>query len=44
MTIIGIAVLTLLGAGGGWAVGTIVAPNVKGAKVVEEAKDAEAKK
>lgn len=44
VTIIGIAVLTLLGAGGGWAVGTIVAPNIKGAKEVEQAKDAEAKK
>jgi flagellar FliL protein len=44
MTIIGIAVLTLLGAGGGWAVGTIVAPNIKGAKEIEQAKDAEAKK
>lgn len=29
---------------GGWAVGTIVAPNIKGAKEVEQAKDAEAKK
>ncbi|MGZ2482137.1 flagellar FliL protein [Rhizobium pisi] len=44
MTIIGIAVLTLVGAGGGWAVGTIVAPSIKGAKEAEQAKDAEAKK
>ncbi|MBX4865702.1 MULTISPECIES: flagellar basal body-associated FliL family protein [Rhizobium] len=44
MTIIGVVVLTLLGAGGGWAVGTIVAPNIKGAKDAELAKEAEAKK
>ncbi|ANL32816.1 MULTISPECIES: flagellar basal body-associated FliL family protein [Rhizobium] len=44
MTIIGVAVLTLLGAGAGWAVGTIVAPEIKVAKEAEEAKDAEAKK
>ena len=44
MTIIGVAVLTLLGAGGGWAVGMIVAPEIKVAKEAEEAKDAEAKK
>ncbi|MGO7465314.1 hypothetical protein ACCS53_39045, partial [Rhizobium ruizarguesonis] len=41
---LGIDVLTLLGAGGGWAVGTIVAPNIKGDKEIEQAKDAEAKK
>ncbi|WP_434712072.1 flagellar basal body-associated FliL family protein [Rhizobium sp. YTUHZ045] len=44
LTIVGIAVLTLLGAGGGWAVGTIVAPEIKGAKEVEQAKEADAKK
>ncbi|OOO25191.1 flagellar basal body-associated FliL family protein [Rhizobium sophoriradicis] len=44
MTIIGVAILTLLGAGGGWAVGTIVAPEIKVAKEAEEAKDAEGKK
>jgi len=44
MTIIGIVVLTLLGAGGGWAVGAIVAPNIKGAKEAELAKEVEAKK
>ncbi|PDT27804.1 flagellar basal body protein FliL [Rhizobium sp. L9] len=44
LTIVGIAALTLLGAGGGWAVGTIVAPEIKGAKEVEQAKEADAKK
>ncbi|ARO28685.1 flagellar basal body-associated protein FliL [Rhizobium sp. NXC14] len=44
LTIVGIAVLTLLGAGGGWAVGTIVAPEIKGAKEVEQSKEADAKK
>ena len=38
MTIIGVVVLTLLGAGGGWAVGTMIAPNVKGAEQAEAAK------
>ncbi|MFP3542820.1 flagellar basal body-associated FliL family protein [Rhizobium sp. SIMBA_035] len=37
MTIVGIAILTLLGAGGGWAVGTMIAPNVKSAEQANEA-------
>ena len=44
MTIIGIAVLTLVGAGGGWAVGNMVAPNIRSATEAEQAKEAEAKK
>lgn len=47
MTLAGIAVLTLLGAGGGWAVGRMVAPDIKGAvaaqaQKAEEQKNAEA--
>jgi flagellar protein FliL len=44
MTIIGVAVLTLLGAGGGWAVGTMIAPNVKSAEQAQEPKPAEGEK
>ena len=44
MTIIGLAVLTLLGAGGGWAVGNMVAPSIRSATEAEQAKEAEAKK
>jgi flagellar FliL protein len=44
MTIIGLAVLTLVGAGGGWAVGNMVAPNIRSAAEAEQAKEAEAKK
>jgi len=36
MTIVGIAVLTLLGAGGGWAVGSMLAPSVKSAQPAEK--------
>ncbi len=39
MTIIGLAVLTLLGAGGGWVVGGMVSPNVKAAVQEEQAKE-----
>jgi flagellar FliL protein len=47
MTLVGIAVLTLLGAGGGWALGKVVAPDIKGAaeaeaRTAEEQKAAEA--
>jgi flagellar FliL protein len=42
MTIIGVAILTVLGAGAGWAVGTIVAPSIKGAKDVQQAKEVKA--
>ena len=35
MTIAGLAVLTLLGAGGGWAVGNMVAPNIRSAVEAE---------
>jgi flagellar FliL protein len=35
MTLVGIAVLTLLGAGGGWALGKMVAPEIKGAAEAE---------
>ncbi|WP_454848194.1 flagellar basal body-associated FliL family protein [Rhizobium binxianense] len=47
MTLVGIVVLTLLGAGGGWAVGRMVAPDIKGAaeaeaRKAEEQKNAEA--
>ncbi len=42
MTIIGLAVLTLLGAGGGWVVGGMIAPNIKGAEQAEQAKEAKA--
>jgi flagellar FliL protein len=47
MTLVGIAVLTLLGAGGGWALGKMVAPEIKGAaeaeaRTAEEQKAAEA--
>lgn len=35
MTLVGIAVLTLLGAGGGWALGKVVAPDIKGAAEAE---------
>ncbi|EPE99718.1 flagellar basal body-associated FliL family protein [Rhizobium grahamii] len=38
MTIAGLAILTLLGAGGGWVVGAMVAPNIKGAEQAEQAK------
>ncbi len=38
MTIAGLAVLTLLGAGGGWVVGGMVAPNIKGAEQAQQAK------
>jgi len=44
MTIIGIAVLTLVGAGGGWAVGNMLAPNIPSTTEAEQAKEAEAKK
>ncbi|KQV68366.1 flagellar basal body-associated FliL family protein [Rhizobium sp. Root1220] len=37
MTVVGLAVLTLLGAGGGWVVGTMVAPDIKGAVAEEQA-------
>jgi len=40
MTIVGLAVLTLLGAGGGWVVGDMVAPSIKGAEQAEQAKAA----
>ena len=40
MTIAGLAILTLLGAGGGWVVGAMVAPNIKGAEQAEQAKAA----
>jgi len=36
MTIVGVAVLTLLGAGGGWAVGSMLAPSVKSAEPAEK--------
>src|SRR4051812_42315400 len=39
MTMIGVAILTVLGGGAGWAVGTIVAPSIKGAQVVQQAKE-----
>ncbi|MBB3393925.1 MULTISPECIES: flagellar basal body-associated FliL family protein [unclassified Rhizobium] len=42
MTIAGLAILTLLGAGGGWVVGGMVAPNIKGAEEAEQAKADEA--
>ncbi|MBB3460548.1 flagellar basal body-associated FliL family protein [Rhizobium sp. BK377] len=44
MTIIGLAVLTLVGAGGGWAVGNMVSPAIRSAAEAEQAKEAEAKK
>lgn len=37
MTIVGVAVLTLLGAGGGWAVGSMLAPSVKSAEAEKPA-------
>ena len=40
MTVVGLAVLTLLGGGGGWVVGGMVAPSIKGAAQVEQAKEA----
>ncbi|MDP9808182.1 flagellar FliL protein [Rhizobium tibeticum] len=40
MTIAGLAILTLLGAGGGWVVGGLVAPNILGAEQAEQAKKA----
>jgi flagellar FliL protein len=40
MTIIGLLVLTLLGAGGGWVVGGMVSPNIKAAEQAEQAKQA----
>jgi flagellar FliL protein len=40
MTIVGLAVLTLLGGVGGWVVGGIVAPSIKGAAEEEQAKAA----
>ncbi|MBB3964627.1 flagellar basal body-associated FliL family protein [Rhizobium metallidurans] len=43
MTIIGLAVLTLLGGGGGWVVGGMIAPGVKSAKQAEQATAAAAK-
>ena len=42
MTIVGVAVLTLLGAGGGWAVGSMLAPNVKSAEQAEKPADPKA--
>ena len=44
MTIAGLAILTLLGAGGGWVVGGMVAPNIKGAEQAEQAKEEAAQK
>lgn len=44
MTIVGVAVLTLLGAGGGWAVGTMIAPNVKSAEPAPDPKAAAGEK
>lgn len=43
MTLAGIVVLTLLGAGGGWAVGKMVAPAIKGAEEAEARKAEEQK-
>ncbi len=39
-TIIGLAVLTLLGGGGGWVVGGMIAPSVKSAKEAEQPAEA----
>ncbi|MGG6896291.1 MULTISPECIES: flagellar basal body-associated FliL family protein [Rhizobium] len=38
MTIIGLSVLTVLGCGGGWLVGTVVAPRIKAATAAVQAK------
>ena len=40
LTIAGVAILTVLGAGGGWAVGTMIAPNIKGAEEAQKAEEA----
>lgn len=37
MTIAGVAVLTILGGGGGWLLGTMVAPKIKAATEVQQA-------
>jgi flagellar FliL protein len=39
MTIIGLLVLTLLGAGGGWVVGGMVSPNIKAAEQAKQPAD-----
>ncbi|AQS62677.1 hypothetical protein AGRHK599_LOCUS185 [Rhizobium rhizogenes] len=44
MTIAGIAILTLLGAGGGWLVGGMIAPRIAGAEAAAHASAASAEK
>ncbi|PYG61597.1 flagellar basal body-associated FliL family protein [Rhizobium sp. UGM030330-04] len=44
MTIAGIAILTLLGAGGGWLVGGMIAPRIAGAEAAAHAPAASAEK
>lgn len=44
MTIVGVAILTLLGAGGGWLVGGMIAPKIAGAEAAAHAPAASAEK
>lgn len=44
MTIVGVAILTLLGAGGGWLVGGMIAPKLAGAETAAHAPAASAEK
>ncbi|NSX89612.1 flagellar basal body-associated FliL family protein [Agrobacterium tumefaciens] len=44
MTVAGIAILTLLGAGGGWLVGGMIAPRIAGAEAAAHASAASAEK